>query len=126
MRHSIMNRPPVLKPGKVIVAGRLAGRVAAREIVLPTSGSWMRWCEHDYPTSAACWNHYPEYELQLIREGTGKVIVGDYIGKYSAGRVAMSAGANVWSAAILQAKCEGGRLVCANVFGLCWRGSSWP
>ncbi len=29
-------------------------------------------------------------------------------------------GVNVWSAAFLQAKVEVGRLVCANVFGLCW------
>jgi hypothetical protein len=35
-------------------------------------------------------------------------------------------GVNVWSAAVPQAKSECGRLVCANVFGLCWRDSSGP
>jgi hypothetical protein len=35
---------------------------------------------------------------------------------------AVKGGVNVWSAAIPQAKSESGRLVCANVYGLCWRG----
>ena len=34
----------------------------------------------------------------------------------------MRAGATVWSAALSQAKSEGGGLVCANVFGLYWSG----
>ena len=34
-----------------------------------------------------------------------------------------SATRNVWSAALSQAKSESDRLVCANVFGLCWSGS---
>jgi hypothetical protein len=34
----------------------------------------------------------------------------------------MSAGVNVWSAALSQAKSKGGGLVCANVFGLYWSG----
>ena len=33
---------------------------------------------------------------------------------------------NVWSAALSQAKNDSDRLVCANVFGLCWSTSSWP
>jgi hypothetical protein len=33
---------------------------------------------------------------------------------------------NVWSASVSQAKCESDRLVCANVYDLCWSSNSWP
>jgi len=33
---------------------------------------------------------------------------------------------NIWSAALSQAKTESDRLVCANVYGLCWSCSSGP
>jgi len=41
-------------------------------------------------------------------------------------RLHMRAGANVWSAALSQAKSKGGGLVCANVFGLYWSGLLRP
>jgi hypothetical protein len=48
-------------------------------------------------------------------------------GTFEATEARMRAGANVWSAAILQAINATGKLVCANVFGLCWRTAcSWP
>ncbi len=37
----------------------------------------------------ARWNYHPEYEIHLIRKGSGKFIVGDYIGTFEAGHVSL-------------------------------------
>jgi AraC-like DNA-binding protein len=37
----------------------------------------------------ARWNYHPEYEIHLIRKGTGKFIVGDFIGTFEAGHVSL-------------------------------------
>ncbi|MCY1226714.1 HTH-type transcriptional activator RhaS [compost metagenome] len=37
----------------------------------------------------ARWNYHPEYEIHLIRKGTGKFIVGDHIGTFEAGHVSL-------------------------------------
>jgi hypothetical protein len=50
---------------------------------------------------------------------TAEVAVITRFGKFL--RVAVKAGVNVWSAALSQAKNDGDVLVCANVYGLCWR-----
>lgn len=71
------------------LASRVSGRMSARELVAPDPASGIRWFQHDYPTAMARWNHHPEYELHLIREGTGKVLVGDHIGRFAAGHVAL-------------------------------------
>lgn len=71
------------------LAGRVSGQKSARELVLPDPSSGIRWFQHDYPMPMARWNHHPEYELHLIRKGTGKVLVGDHIGRFSAGHVAL-------------------------------------
>lgn len=71
------------------LAGRVSGQKSARELVAPDPTSGIRWFQHDYPTTMARWNHHPEYELHLIRKGTGKVLVGDHIGRFVAGHVAL-------------------------------------
>jgi AraC-like DNA-binding protein len=71
------------------LAGRVSGQTSARELVLPDPASGIRWFQHDYPMTMARWNHHPEYELHLIREGKGKVLVGDHIGRFEAGHVAL-------------------------------------
>ncbi len=72
-----------------VLAGRVSGQASARELVLPDSASGIRWFEHDYPMPMARWNHHPEYELHLIREGSGKLLVGDHVGRFDAGHVAL-------------------------------------
>lgn len=72
-----------------VLAGRVSGQTSARELVLPDPASGIRWFQHDYPMPMARWNHHPEYELHLIREGSGKVLVGDYIGAFGPGHVAL-------------------------------------
>ncbi|WP_268800980.1 AraC family transcriptional regulator [Pseudomonas huanghezhanensis] len=62
---------------------------AELEIILPLPEQSFRWYEHDYPYPLARWNHHPEFEIHLIRHGSGKLLAGDYIGAFSAGHVAM-------------------------------------
>ncbi len=71
------------------LAERLLGMRANREVVPPDPDHSVRWVEHSYPSPVARWNYHPEYEIHLIRKGTGKFIVGDHIGTFEAGHVAL-------------------------------------
>ncbi|MCF5723933.1 cupin domain-containing protein, partial [Pseudomonas syringae] len=64
-------------------------RPAELEVILPEPDHCFRWFEHDYPYDLARWNHHPEFEIHLIRQGSGKLVAGDYIGAFSAGHVAL-------------------------------------
>jgi AraC-like DNA-binding protein len=64
-------------------------RPAELEVILPSANASFRWYEHDYPYPLARWNHHPEFEIHLIRTGSGKLLAGDYIGPFGAGHVAM-------------------------------------
>lgn len=71
------------------LAERLLGMRANREVIPHDPDHSVRWHEHDYPSPIARWNYHPEYEIHLIRKGTGKFIVGDHIGTFEAGHVAI-------------------------------------
>ncbi|NAZ85723.1 AraC family transcriptional regulator [Kineococcus indalonis] len=62
---------------------------AVREVVPAEPGRSARWHVHDYPSPFARWNHHPEYEVHLIRAGTGRYIIGDSIGLFSTGHLAL-------------------------------------
>lgn len=62
---------------------------ASRELVPLTAGESFRWTEHDYPAPLARWNYHPEVEIHLIREGAGSYIIGDEVGAFAAGQVAL-------------------------------------
>lgn len=64
-------------------------RPAELEVIVPAADQSFRWYEHDYPYALARWNHHPEFEIHLIRQGSGKLVAGDYIGPFSAGHVAL-------------------------------------
>ena len=64
-------------------------RPAELEVILPEPDQCFRWYEHDYPYALARWNHHPEFEIHLIRQGSGKLVAGDYIGAFGAGHVAL-------------------------------------
>ncbi|MBY8972824.1 AraC family transcriptional regulator [Pseudomonas sp. P867] len=70
-------------------ASPLEHRPAELEVILPEPEHGFRWFEHDYPYELARWNHHPEFEIHLIRQGSGKLVAGDYIGAFSAGHVAL-------------------------------------
>ncbi|WP_427018208.1 AraC family transcriptional regulator [Pseudarthrobacter sp. P1] len=71
------------------LAQRLLGMRANREVIPPDPSHSVRWTEHDYPSPLARWNYHPEYEIHVIRKGTGKFIVGDHIGTFEAGHVSL-------------------------------------
>ena len=71
------------------LAERLLGLRANREIIPPDPNLSVRWHQHSYPSPMARWNYHPEYEIHLIRKGTGKFIVGDFIGTFEAGHVSL-------------------------------------
>lgn len=71
------------------LAERLLGMRANREIIPPDPNHSVRWVEHSYPSPVARWNYHPEYEIHLIRKGTGQFIVGDHIGTFEAGHVSL-------------------------------------
>jgi AraC-like DNA-binding protein len=71
------------------LAERLLGLRANREIIPPDPNQSVRWHQHSYPSPVARWNYHPEYEIHLIRKGTGKFIVGDFIGTFEAGHVSL-------------------------------------
>ncbi|MCC5071194.1 AraC family transcriptional regulator [Xanthomonas campestris] len=76
-------------PASTELGDWISWRASAREVILADPSSVVRWCEHDYPAAVARWNHHPEYELHLIRTGTGSVLVGDHVGQFQAGHVAL-------------------------------------
>jgi AraC-like DNA-binding protein len=71
------------------LAERLLGMRADREVIPHDPDHSVRWHQHDYPSAVARWNYHPEYEIHLIRKGTGKFIVGDHIGTFEAGHVSL-------------------------------------
>ncbi|WP_223569977.1 helix-turn-helix domain-containing protein [Pseudomonas sp. BF-R-26] len=66
-----------------------ADKPPALEVILNEPQHSFRWYEHDYPFDLARWNHHPEFEIHLIREGSGRLLAGDYIGLFEAGHVAL-------------------------------------
>jgi len=65
------------------------GRPSDLEVILNEPQHSFRWYEHDYPFPLARWNHHPEFEIHLIRRGTGKLLAGDHIGHFGPGHVAL-------------------------------------
>lgn len=80
---------PEIAPGPAALAARFLDRPAAREVIRHLPNESFRWLEHDYPSEIARWNYHPEYEVHLIRQGTGSYIIGDEIGPFAAGQVAL-------------------------------------
>jgi len=50
-------------------------------IVFPPSASF-RWNVHDYPHYLAKWHYHAEYELHLIQNSSGTMMIGDYVGPF--------------------------------------------
>ncbi len=73
----------------VLRARTMIERPAAREVVPLNAGESFRWIEHDYPSGIARWNYHPEIEIHLIRRSTGSYIIGDQVGAFGPGHVAI-------------------------------------
>lgn len=79
--------PKATEPEKL--AQNLLGKPAALEVIPPNPFHSFRYFSHDFPAEIARWQYHPEYEIHLIREGTGSYLIGDAIGTFEAGHVAM-------------------------------------
>jgi AraC-like DNA-binding protein len=70
-------------------AQRLVGQRAVHEIIPTPPDQTGRWLTHGYPDPIARWNHHPELEVHLLQHGSGWYIVGDRIGRYTAGQLVL-------------------------------------
>lgn len=60
-----------------------------RELVVPDPSSSVRWHQHDWPHPLARWHYHPEAEIHLIRESSGTVMIGDYVGPFEPGHLSL-------------------------------------
>lgn len=81
--------PPPVTDDPAAFAQQMLDRPATREVIGHLPGESFRWLEHDYPSEIARWNFHPEYEVHLIRAGTGSFIIGDQVGAFGPGHVAL-------------------------------------
>src|SRR4030095_14611986 len=79
----------MVRTRKSVQARRLIGKPAARELVPTMPGTTARWHTHDYPGPYCRWHYHPEFEIHLIQHGTGRSIVGDHIGRFTAGNLVL-------------------------------------
>lgn len=59
------------------------------EIIPPHPQRSFRSLTHDYPSEICGWHSHPEYEIHLITQTSGSVIVGDHIGSFEPGQIAI-------------------------------------
>src|ERR1700753_4104883 len=57
-------------------------------VAVPRDESFKVW-SHGYPYRTVRWHFHPEYEIHLITATTGKFFVGDHIGNFAPGNLAM-------------------------------------
>lgn len=55
------------------------------EVVIYPATESFRWNVHGYPHHLAKWHYHPEYELHLIQDTCGRMMIGDYVGPFSPG-----------------------------------------
>lgn len=71
------------------VLATYVGTRPPHEIIAPHPQHSIRTLTHDYPSPICGWHSHPEYEIHLIAETTGSVIVGDHIGTFEAGQISI-------------------------------------
>jgi AraC-like DNA-binding protein len=67
----------------------LLRKIPSLERILADPEQSFRCQLHDFPCDIARWNYHPEHEIHLIRQSTGHVFVGDYIGAFAPGHFAL-------------------------------------
>ncbi|ALN72893.1 AraC family transcriptional regulator [Aureimonas sp. AU20] len=78
-------------PGpRPLLAEPLPASGPALELILCGPRESFRWATHDYPHHLAKWHCHPEYELHLIRESTGRMMIGDHVGAFEPGSLILT------------------------------------
>lgn len=67
----------------------VADRRPVFEHVMTDAGNSFLWRCDDYPWKRNVWNVHPEYEIHLIRNAAGVALVGDFIGQFEPGHLAI-------------------------------------
>ena len=62
---------------------------ATREMIAFPAGRSYLTRRDDYPHPLCTWNYHPEWEIHFIPEARGFVYVGDYIGSFEPGHIAL-------------------------------------
>ena len=62
------------------------------ERVVTGESETFLWRRDDYPWERNVWNVHPEIEIHLVRNASGVVLVGDHIGPFEPGHLAMVGG----------------------------------
>ena len=62
----------------------------ALEVIVCAPTESFRWNVHDYPHVLAKWHYHPEYELHLIQDSAGRMMIGDYVGPFEKGCLVLS------------------------------------
>ena len=60
------------------------------EVIVCLPDESFRWNVHGYPHHLAKWHYHPEYELHLILETSGQMMIGDYIGRFEPGTLILT------------------------------------
>lgn len=76
------------------LAGSLHGTKTAPffEHIIIDAGESFLWRLDDYPWQRNVWNFHPEFEIHLVRKSSGVAYVGDYIGPFRPGHLAVIGG----------------------------------
>jgi AraC-like DNA-binding protein len=72
--------------------GDPARLVPFREHIITSASESFLWLLDDYPREHSVWNVHPEYELHLIRRSSGISFVGDHVGEFHPGYLALVGG----------------------------------
>lgn len=84
-----MNPLPTKPDKSSQIAERMLETTPVREVIPPHPSHSIRWLDHDYPSEIAKWQYHPEIEIHLIRKSHGSFIIGDKIGAFGPGQVAI-------------------------------------
>lgn len=94
-----MTTPRPLTLPKPAGAGRTRAEAGLRgsdppvfERVITGESETFLWRRDDYPWERNVWNVHPEVEIHLVRNASGVVLVGDHIGPFEPGHLAMVGG----------------------------------
>ena len=68
---------------------RRPGEAAALEYVdVESTGTFKAW-SHGYPFRTVRWHYHPEYEIHLVTATSGRMFLGDHIGPFGPGHLAL-------------------------------------